>query len=87
MFVLYRLETRSVTKREEQRLKVSEIRKLERVFGLKKEELTKGCRKWLNEELCDLYSLRNIITMIIQEECRAEHVAHMGRRELRTKLW
>jgi hypothetical protein len=41
-----------------------EKRKLRRILGTKREEITVGCRKLRNEELHDLYCLRNIIRMM-----------------------
>ena len=51
--VLYGCETRSLTLREERRLRVSENRVLRRVFGPKR---IGGMGKLYNEELNDLYS-------------------------------
>jgi hypothetical protein len=46
--------------KEERRLRVFENRVLRRVFGPKRDEVTGDWRKLHNEELSDLYSLRNI---------------------------
>jgi hypothetical protein len=46
----------TLTLQEEQRLRTSENRVLGRIFGHKKEEVTKGLRKCCNEELHNLYS-------------------------------
>ena len=54
--VLYGCETWSLTLREERRLRVFENRVL-RVFGPKRDEVTREWRKLHNEELSDLYSL------------------------------
>jgi hypothetical protein len=54
---LYGCEAWSLTLREERRLKVSENRVLRRVFGPKRDEVTRKWRKLHNEELIDLYSL------------------------------
>jgi hypothetical protein len=62
--VLYGRETSSLTIREEHGLKVFENRVLMRIFGPKRDEGTRGWRKLHNEELHNLYSSRNIITMI-----------------------
>jgi hypothetical protein len=59
--VLYSCETWSLTLREERRLRVFENRVLRRIFGPKKDEVTREGRKLHNEELNDLYSLPNII--------------------------
>jgi hypothetical protein len=42
--ILYGCETRSLTLREERRLRVFENRVLRRIFGLKRDELTGGWR-------------------------------------------
>jgi hypothetical protein len=51
--------------REEGRLRVFENRVLGKILGPKREEVTGEWRKLHDEELSDLYSLRNIIRMII----------------------
>jgi hypothetical protein len=50
--------------REERRLKVYENRVLRRIFGPKKDEVTRKWRKLHNEELNDLYSLPNIVRVV-----------------------
>jgi hypothetical protein len=45
-----------LSSREEHRLRVFENRALMRIFGLKTDEVTGGCRKLHNEELHNLYS-------------------------------
>jgi hypothetical protein len=50
--------------REERRLRVFENRVLRRIFGRKRDEVTREWRKVHNEELNDLYSLPNIIRVI-----------------------
>ena len=52
--VLYGCETWSLKLRDERRLRVSENRVLRRVFGHKRDEVTREWRKLRNEELCDL---------------------------------
>jgi hypothetical protein len=60
--------------REERRLGV-----LRRVFGPKRNEVTREWRKLHNEELNDLYSLHNIVRVVKSRRMRWEgHVAHMG---------
>jgi len=54
--VLYGCEIRSLTLREEHRLRVFENRVLRRVFGPRRDEVTGEWRKLRNEELNDLYS-------------------------------
>jgi hypothetical protein len=56
-----------LTLREEQRFKVFENRVLMSIFGPRKDEVTGGLRKQLNEKLYNLYSSPNIITMIKQK--------------------
>jgi hypothetical protein len=55
---------------EECRLRVMEDRLLRRVFGPKKDEVTEELRKLHNEELNDLYSSPNIISMIKSNRMR-----------------
>jgi len=77
--VLYRCETWSLTLREERRLRVFENRVLRKVFGPKRDEVTGECRKLLNEEPNDLYSLPNIVRVVKSRRMRwAGHVARMG---------
>jgi len=54
--VLYGYESWSLTLREERRLRVFENRVLRRVFGPKRDEVTREWRKLHNEEFSDLYS-------------------------------
>jgi hypothetical protein len=52
-----------------------------RIFGLERDEVTRGWRKLRNEELHNLYSSPSTIRMIKSRRTRlAEHVARMGRR-------
>jgi hypothetical protein len=54
-------------------------RVLRRIFGPKKDELTREWRKLHNEELSDLYSSSNIVRVIKSRRMRwAGHVARMG---------
>ena len=59
--VLYGCETWSLTLREERTLKVFENRVLRRIFGPKRDEVTKEWRKLHNEELNDLYCSPDIV--------------------------
>jgi hypothetical protein len=52
--VLYGCETWSLTLREEYRLRVFENRVLRRIFGPKRDEVTREWRKLHNKELHDL---------------------------------
>ena len=72
--VLYGYETWSLALREERRLRV-----LRRMFGPKREEVTRQWRKLHNVELNDLYFSPNIFRVIKSRRMRlAEHVACMG---------
>jgi len=62
-FVLYGCETWSCTLREERRLRVLENRVLRRIFGPKRDEVTREWRKLHNEELNDLYPSHNFCSV------------------------
>ena len=67
--VLCGCETWSLTFRDERMLRVFENRVLRRIFGPKRDEVTRGgWRKLHNEELNDLYCSPNIVRMIKSEE-------------------
>jgi hypothetical protein len=71
--------TRSLTRREEHRLRVFVNKVLRRIFGPKRVEVTGGRRKLHNEELRDSYSSPSIIGIIKSRRIRwAGHVARMG---------
>jgi hypothetical protein len=58
---------------------VCETSVLRRIFGLKRDEVTGGCRKLNNEELPNLYSSPSIIRMIKSRRMGwAELVVRMG---------
>jgi hypothetical protein len=82
---VYEFETWSLTLREEHRLRVFENWMLRRIFGPKRDEVTGGWRKLLNEELHNLYPSSTIIRMIKSWRTRwAWHVAYrilVGRSE------
>jgi hypothetical protein len=54
----------SLILREERRLRVFENRALRKIFGPKREKVTRQCRKLHNEELNDLYTSPNIVQVI-----------------------
>jgi hypothetical protein len=68
---------------------VFENRVLRRIFGLKRDEVTREWRKLHNEELRDLYSSPSIIRIIKSLSMRwAGHVARMGeKRNAYRLLW
>jgi hypothetical protein len=69
----------SLTLREEHRLRVVENRVLRRIFGPKRDEVTGGWRKLINEELHGVYSSSSIVSVIKARRMRwAGHMARMG---------
>jgi hypothetical protein len=85
--VLYGCESWSLTLREECRLRVFENKVLRRIFGPKRDEVTREWRRLHNKELYALYSSPNIIRVIKSRRLRwAGHVARMGRGEVHTGL-
>jgi hypothetical protein len=66
--------------REERRLGVFENRVLRRIFGPKRDEVTKEQRILHNEQLNDLCSSPNIVRVIKKRMGWAGHVARMGKR-------
>jgi hypothetical protein len=69
---------------------VFENRVLRRIFGHKREEVTREWRKLHNEEFNELYSSPNIVRVIKSGTMRwAGHVARMGERrgEVYKRFW
>jgi hypothetical protein len=64
--VLYGYETWFLTLRDEGKQRVYEEKVLRRIFRPKRDKIMGGWRKFCNEELHNLYSSPNIITMINQ---------------------
>jgi hypothetical protein len=86
--VLYGSETWSLTLREERRLSVFENRVLRRIFGPKREEVTREWRELHNEELNDLYCPHRIVWVIKSRRMRwAGHVARIGERCIQGFSW
>jgi hypothetical protein len=80
--VLYGCETRSLTLKEERRLRVFESRVLRRIFGPKTDEGTGEWRKLHNEEFNNLLCLLNTVRVIKSRIMRCVvHVARMGERK------
>jgi len=72
--VLYGCETWSLTLQEEKKLRV-----LRRIFGPRRDKVTREWRKFHNEELNDFYSSPNIVRMIKSRRMKwAGHVARIG---------
>jgi hypothetical protein len=66
---------------KEHRLRVFENRVPRRIFGPKRDEVTRDWRKLHSEELHNLYSSPNIIRMMKSRRMRwAGHAARMGER-------
>jgi hypothetical protein len=71
--------TRSLTLREEHRLRVFDNRALRRIFGPKRDDVIGGWRKLHNEELQNLYPSPNVFIIVKSRKTRwAGHVARMG---------
>ena len=76
---MYGCETWPLILKEERRLRVFENRLLRKIFGPKRDEVTREWRKLHNEELNDLYCSPNIVRVVKSTGMRwAGHVALMG---------
>jgi hypothetical protein len=85
---LYECETWSLTLREERKLRVFEKNVLRRIFGPRRDEVTRKWKRLHNEELNDLYSSPNIVRVIKSRRMRwAEHVVRMGEERVVHRVW
>ena len=79
--VFYGCETWSLTLREEHRLRVFENRVLRKIFGPRRDGVTREWGKLHNEELNDLYCLPSTVRVIKSRRKRwAGHVARLWER-------
>jgi hypothetical protein len=86
--VLYGCENWSLTLREELRPGVFENKVLRRMFGRKRDEVTREWRKLHNEELHDLYSSPSITRIIKARRMRCEgYVARIGEKRNAYRLF
>jgi hypothetical protein len=81
LVVLYGCETWSLTLREESRLRVFENTVLRRIFGPKRDEVTRGWRRLHNKELYALYSSPHIIGIIKSRRLRWAYRVLVGKPE------
>ena len=80
--VLCGCETWSLTLREERRLRLFDNRVLRRIFGPKRDGVTRNWRRLHNQEFYCLYSLPNVIRVVKPSRMRwVGHVAHIGGEE------
>jgi hypothetical protein len=89
LVVLYECETWFLALKEEHRLRVFKNRVLRRIFRPMWDEVARGWRKMLNEELRNLYSSPSTIRMIKTRRMRwAGHVERMEeKRNASGLLW
>jgi len=74
-------ETWSLTLREERRLRVFENRVLRRIFGHRRDEVTREWRKLHNQRLNDMYCSPNIVRVLKSRRIGwAENVARIRER-------
>ena len=78
--VLYGCETWSLTWREERRLRVFENRVLRRMYGPKRDEITREWRKLHDEELNNLYFSPDLVRAI--KSRRISWAGHVARGEV-----
>ena len=72
--------------KEKHRLRLSKNRVLRRIFGPKRDKVTRDWRKLHSEELNDLYSSTSIVWVIkLRRMGSAGHVARMEEEERRIK--
>ena len=65
-----------------------ENRVLRKIFGPKRDEVIRECRRLHNKELYDLYSSPNIIWVMKSRRMRwMEHIAHMEDRRGANGIW
>jgi len=85
---VYECETWSLILGEQPRLGAFENRVLRRIFGPKKDEVTREWKKLHNEKLDDLYCSPNIVRVIKSRRMGwAGHVARMGIGEAYIGFW
>jgi hypothetical protein len=75
---MYECETWPLTLRVERRLKVFENRVLRRIFGPKRDEVTREWRRPYTEELNGMYSPNILPVIKLRRMTWAGHVACMG---------
>jgi len=78
--VLYGCKTWSLVLREERRLRGFEDRVLRRIFGHKRDGVTRQWKKLHNEELNDLYCSPHTVRVIKSRMRWSGHVARIGER-------
>jgi hypothetical protein len=77
---MYECETRSLSLREEHKLRVFENVVVRRMFGSNRKEVAGGWRRLHNKDLCNLYTLPHITK-------RMRFVGHVECSGVHTKFW